>query len=207
MNLRELVEYDLAETLESEDDWGLPVELRDPDGDIQTKTVVCTASDLSFAAADKSMNSTTTDFRDYRLEEDDVLQFSGSSNNTGTYTVASVSENKVTFDESIVNESAGSEIKVVNQNVTLCGQIMYDTLEQVPDTGAQILAHKPVVTLRQTSLVRIPLQTEKNQWLVKIPIKPSRTATKQSYIMGRPGEGGDSIGFIRLYLTQPVQSP
>jgi hypothetical protein len=207
MNHREQVEFDLSETLEDPDAWGLPVELRDPDGDIQTKTVVLAASDLSFAASDNSMNSTTTDLRDPLIDDGDELQFNGSVNNTGTYTVSSIAENKIVFEESITDESAGSEIKVLNLDRPLNGQVIYETLEQQTDTGADVIVHKPVVTLRRSSLIRIPLQTDKNQWYVSIPIKPSQSATKQPYIMDRPSEGGDSIGFIRLYLSKPVQSP
>lgn len=207
MNLREQVEFDLSETLENPDDWGLPVELRDPDGDIQTKTVVGRASDLSFASADNSLNSTTTDLRDPLIDDGDELQFISSVNNTGTYTVSSIEENKIILEESITDESAGTEIKILNTSMPLNGQVMYDTIEQDTDTGVDVIMHKPVVTLRRSSLVRIPVQTEKNQWLVSIPITPSQSATKQPYIMDRPSEGGNSIGFIRLYLSQPVQSP
>jgi hypothetical protein len=206
MNLREQCEHDLELTLESGDDWGLPVELRSPDGVIQSKTVVCTASDISFVASDKSVNSTTTDFRDYRIDVGDELQFSGSSNNTGTYTVSSIAENKMVMEESIVDEAAGSEIKILNLGIPLRGRVVYDTLEENPDTGADIIVHKPIVTLRRTSLIRIPAEDEKNKWLVSIPLTPSTTATLQPYIMGRPLEGGNSIGFIRLYLLKPVQS-
>lgn len=206
MNLRELAERDLGLTLESSNDWGLPVTLRSPDGEIQAYTVVCTASDISFASADSSVNSVTTDFRDYKIDVDDVLQFSGSTGNTSTYTVSSIAENKIVVAESVTTEAAGSEIKIVNQNRPLNGQVMYDTLEVNTDTGVEDLVHKPVVTLRRTSLVRIPLQSEKNQWLVSIPLTPSQTATLQPYIMDRPMESGESIGFIRLYLSKPVQS-
>ena len=207
MNLREQVEYDLGETLEDGvGGWGLPVVLRDPDGVIQTYTVVLTASDISFSSTDNSINSTSTDFRNFRISEDDVLQFNGSTSNTGTYTVSDITENKITFDESITTEAAGSEIKILNQSHPLNGQIIYETIEEAPGTGAEVIVHKPVVTLRRTSLLRVPAQDEKNQWLVQIPIQPSRTATKVNYIMGRPGEGGASIGFIRLYLVKPVQS-
>ena len=117
MNLREQVEHDLGLTLESGDDWGLPVELRSPDGVIQKKTVVCTASDISFAATDRSVNSTSTDFRNFEISDGDELQFSGSVANTGTYTVSSIAENKIILEESVVDEAAGSEVKVINLDV------------------------------------------------------------------------------------------
>jgi len=206
MNLRVTAEKDLGLTLESPDDWGLPVTLRSPDGEMQSYTVVLSADDISFASSDNSVNSTSSDFRDYLIAEDDVLEFSGSIVNTGTYTVTSITENKILVTESVVTESAGSTIKVINQNMPLNGQVMYDTIEQNTDNGMEELVHKPVVTVRRASLSRVPLQTEKNQWLVSIPLTPSPTATLQPYIMDRPSESGESIGFIRLYLSKPVQS-
>lgn len=205
MNLRELVEFDLGETLESGDDWGLPVTLMSPDGEFQDKTVVCSINDISFIAADSSINS-SSDFREKRIKKNDELKFIGSENNTGIYTVIDIDTNKIIVSEPIIDETSSAEIKIVNQNMPLYGQVLYDTLEQNPDTGADMIMHKPVVTLRRTSLVRIPEATERNRWLVSIPKTPSMTAELQPYIVGQPSEGGNSHGFIRLYLTQPLQS-
>jgi len=206
VNLRELVEYDLYETLESGDDWGLPVSLLSPDGEFQDKTVVCSAIDIFFSAVDNSVNSTGTDFREKNIKKEDVVRFLGSENNTSDYTVGSVSERKIFLEESIFDEPSGEIIKILNISMPLNGQVLYDTLEQNPDTGADMIMHKPVVTLRRSSLVRIPEQTERNTWLVSIPKAPSTNAEMQPYIMGYPSEGGNSLGFIRLYLTKPLQS-
>jgi hypothetical protein len=70
----------------------------------------------------------------------------------------------------------------------------------------EVIQHHPVVTLRRSSLARVPLATEKNRWLVRIPTTPSRTATKTTFVLGHPSEDGGSIGFIRLYLTKTVQA-
>jgi hypothetical protein len=86
----------------------------------------------------------------------------------------------------------------------LSGQILYDTRAEEPETGAEIIIHKPVVTLRRTSLDRIPIPGE--DWIVRIPITPSLTATKEDFALERPGEDGGAIGFIRLYLTRVSQS-
>jgi hypothetical protein len=123
VNLREQVEADLAFSLESETDWGLPVILTDPDG----------------------------------------VEYS-----------------------------------------TYYGQILYDTLAVDPATGAQVIVHKPVVTLRVSSLTRVPADGE--NWKVSIPTSPDRTATKETFLLERPSEDGRSIGFIRLYLIRPRQS-
>jgi hypothetical protein len=89
---------------------------------------------------------------------------------------------------------------------TVSGQILYDTVVQDPDTGAIEKVHKPVVTVRISSLARVPLPTERGRWAVKIPITPSRTAPKTTFILEDASEDGGSIGFIRLYLVRPKQS-
>jgi len=85
------------------------------------------------------------------------------------------------------------------------GQVLYDT-RGVDDLGIPISQHMPVVTLRRSSLARVPLATEKERWAVRIPTTPSATATKETFVLGHPSEDGGSIGFIRLYLTKTVQS-
>lgn len=88
----------------------------------------------------------------------------------------------------------------------LGGQILYNTVGLNPETGQEVIVNKPVVSLRITSLERIPQKNEK--WLIKIPITPSRTAEKKEFLLSeiKPNEGGASIGFIRLYLRKAVQS-
>ena len=124
MNLRELAESDLSDTLENPNDFGLPVLLIDPDG----------------------------------VEH-------------GPY----------------------------------YGQVLYDT-RGTDEVGVEITQHAPVVTLRRSSLVRVPLPSEKDLWAVKVPVTPSLTAAKETFVLGHPSEDGGSIGFIRLYLTKTVQS-
>ena len=87
----------------------------------------------------------------------------------------------------------------------LMGQILYDTLVVDPDTGAEMIVHKPVVTLRRSSLEVVPQDGE--DWAVRIPIVPDRTATKETFKLERPLEEGGAIGFIRLYLTRAEQTP
>jgi len=123
MNLREQAEADLAATLEDPGDWGLPVILISPDGEIQE----------------------------------------------------------------------------------LYGQIVYDTRRFDPEIGMDVVVHQPVVTLRRSSLIRVPAAGEK--WAVRIPELPSSTAAKITHAIERAPEGGKSIGFIRLYLTKAIQAP
>lgn len=86
------------------------------------------------------------------------------------------------------------------------GQILYSTKRIDPMTGIETVVKDPIVTLRRSSLARIPLASEKNQWVIRIPVTPSVSADKVSFGLGRPVEDGGSIGFIRLYLTKLAQA-
>jgi len=131
MNLRVQAESDLAQSLESPDEYGLPVVLVAPDGTVY----------------DTSANDPTQ---------------------------------------------------------TLSGQILYDTKRLDPESGLDILVHQPVVTLRRSSLARVPAAGEK--WMVRIPETPNPSATKVTHSIERAPEDGQSIGFVRLYLTKAIQS-
>lgn len=131
MSLRELVEQDLAQSLEDQNEWGLPVVLVAPDG--------------------------------------------------------------VVYDTSVNDPTKA-----------LSGQVLYDTLVDNPETGGEMIVHKPVVTLRRSSLARVPAAGE--TWMVKIPTTPSTTASLETFFLDYPSEEGGSIGFIRLYLTKTKQS-
>ena len=88
----------------------------------------------------------------------------------------------------------------------LMGQILYDTVGADPETGERVVVNNPIVSLRTTSLTRIPKAGER--WAVSIPTTPSTTATKETFVITptRPPEGGASIGFIKLYLQRVAQS-
>lgn len=80
----------------------------------------------------------------------------------------------------------------------LSGQILYDHRVVDSDTGMEHLVNTPVVTLRISSLDRVPQDGE--IWGMKFPLVPDPSAAKTTFILtGRPTEGGASIGFIRLY--------
>lgn len=88
----------------------------------------------------------------------------------------------------------------------LRGQILYDTVAMNPETGEEIVIRMPVVTLRRSSLERIPLAGE--NWIVAIPMTPSESAPLVQHVFSstRPPGGGASVGFIRLYLQQVEES-
>jgi len=90
-----------------------------------------------------------------------------------------------------------------NDDGTLYGRIVYDTIEQDED-GNEVIVHKPMVTLRLSSLARVPENGE--TWVVKIPDGPRDDASVVSYILERAPEDGRSIGYINLYLRKTEQS-
>lgn len=93
-----------------------------------------------------------------------------------------------------------------SDNSTLKGQVLYNTKDVDIDTGLEIVVNNPVVTLRRSSLSRIPVAGEK--WIVKIPKNPSLTDTLINFAIdpSKPPETGQSIGFIKLYLRAVQQA-
>lgn len=84
-------------------------------------------------------------------------------------------------------------------------QVLYDTVRLNPDTGENIVVESPVITLRRSTLARVPAPGE--NWFFEIPETPAELATKVPYMMSpvHPPEGGRSIGFIRIYLQEVEQ--
>lgn len=128
-NLRARIERDLARTIEG--DFGLPVVLVSPDGEIQ----------------DHSANDPTS---------------------------------------------------------LLFGRIDYDRTELDPETGMPVQIKKPMVTLRVSSLTRIPQAGE--NWAVKIPVVPSATAPMVTFFLEQAPRDGGSYAYIKLPLTNLSQS-
>ena len=81
----------------------------------------------------------------------------------------------------------------------LLGQVLYDSVDE-----NEVFSGHPVVTLRISSLTRVPVDGE--NWAVKIPESPSLLGTLITYVLDKPVQHGRSIGFMKLYLTQTVQS-
>ena len=99
----------------------------------------------------------------------------------------------------------GMEVELVDPDGAVyenVGQVLYDTISQDAD-GNQVIDHKPVVTLRRSSLDRVPAPGE--VWAVKIPTTPIAT-TKTTFLLERATEDGGSIGYVKLYLRATVQS-
>jgi hypothetical protein len=104
----------------------------------------------------------------------------------------------------ILVDPAGTEITENVDETTLKGQILYSTT-RIDLTGEPVIVNNPVVSLRRSSLSRVPAPGEK--WFVRIPIDPTEGATIEDFIIDpdRSPEGGRDIGFIRLYLRRAVQ--
>jgi hypothetical protein len=88
---------------------------------------------------------------------------------------------------------------------TLQGQVIYDTMQDNPNTGAEVIVHMPVISVRKSSLDRVPLPGER--WAFEAPVDPSPTAATQWWLAERPREDGGAIGFIRLYGIKMIQEP
>lgn len=87
----------------------------------------------------------------------------------------------------------------------LMAQVLFDTTYEDPETGGVTILEDPVITLRRTSLDRIPEDGE--IWFIRIPTEPREGAPKESYVLSDlPIQGGASLGIVRLYLTKPKQS-
>ena len=123
-NLREQIEADLHESLEGE--WGMPVELTNPDGLTQ-------------------------------------------------------------------------KLSLNNPDEKLRGQCLYFSRQENPATGEMIIVNQPVVTLRISSLIRVPAAGEK--WYIKFATSPRAGSPMRSWVFTptKAPEHGTDIGFIRIY--------
>lgn len=78
------------------------------------------------------------------------------------------------------------------------GLVLYDQRRVNPETGLPIVVHEPVLVLRRSTLTRVPVAGE--TWYVRYPAPPPSTASLRG-VLGpdRAPEGGETIGFVRLY--------
>jgi len=81
----------------------------------------------------------------------------------------------------------------------LGGQVLYFTRQENPVTGEMMIVNQPVVTLRISSLVRVPADGEK--WYIKFPVSHEADADMEDFVFtsDRSKESGTDIGFIRIY--------
>lgn len=89
----------------------------------------------------------------------------------------------------------------------LTGQVLYEIVRDDLERGEKVTYDTPVVSLRRSSLARVPQAGE--PWGVIIPSAPVPGAPTLLYVLSpmRPPEGGASIGYIKLYLQNVEQTP
>lgn len=86
-----------------------------------------------------------------------------------------------------------------NPTELLKGQVLYFSRRMDPETGEAIIVNNPVVSLRISSLYRVPLAGE--NWFIKMPTSPKADAEKENFVFTatRAPEHGTDIGFMRIY--------
>ncbi len=88
----------------------------------------------------------------------------------------------------------------------LKARVDYDKKVVDMETGEELVVGNSHVTLRRSSLSRIPLEGEAG-WKVRLPETPSTTASLVTmFVDERSIQDGKSIGMITLYLTKAVQA-
>lgn len=86
----------------------------------------------------------------------------------------------------------------------LKGQYLNFSRRENPDSGEIMIVNDPVLTLRKSSLIRVPAPGEK--WYIKINDIVSGTIKKYIGNADRSPEHGSDIGFVRIYLQRITNS-
>lgn len=89
------------------------------------------------------------------------------------------------------------------RTIPLTGRVSYAYFKFDADSGAPMRVDNPIVTLRKSSLDRVPKAGE--NWVVQIPEKPDPDAPKKSFFMEHAPRAGDSFQWIQLPLTELAQ--
>ena len=105
-----------------------------------------------------------------------------------------IDPNGIKYD---TDNETGEDLKAI--------QILYDYQVENPDTGVPMTIKEPVVVIALSSLSRVPQPGER--WIINIPLSPSDPYTLSPYMItaDRPPEGGESLGFIRIYPEKADQ--
>lgn len=96
-------------------------------------------------------------------------------------------------DGTVQTKSANDSTKLLK------GQVLYFSQPVDPITGEQTIVNMPVVSLRISSLDRVPANGETS--FIRMPISPVAGAKKVSFVFTgtKAKEHGTDIGFIRIY--------
>ena len=94
---------------------------------------------------------------------------------------------------------------VNNPSERLKGQVLYFSRSENPVTGEPKIVNQPVITLRISSLIRVPQVGE--TWHLRCQTSPRPGAPFQDFVFtpDRSTEDGTDIGFIRIY-PQRIES-
>ena len=86
------------------------------------------------------------------------------------------------------------------------GQIISDRIQKNPDTGEVMAIINPVVSLRRSSLSRVPQSGE--IWYFQMPLDPDPDGELIDFVYdgSEAIRGGRSIGFINIPLSYVKQS-
>jgi hypothetical protein len=99
------------------------------------------------------------------------------------------------------------DTSAIDATKALRGKIRYRPIRVDPETGETIIVPGPVVSIRIRSLQIVPADGE--NWLVKMPVSPEAGAALTDFLLteDRAIERHDDMGFIKLYLQKPEQTP
>ena len=87
----------------------------------------------------------------------------------------------------------------------IMGRLVYDHAEVNAANGETVIVHSPCLTLRTSTLPRVPAFNER--WMIKVP-KSVTDPTASLFFLDadRPPVDSASIGFKKYYLVAGVQS-
>lgn len=87
------------------------------------------------------------------------------------------------------------------------GQLVFDRIEENPDSGEIIVVVNPVAVLRRSSLDVVPENGQ--NWHFRMPLTPDRLADKFDFVLdeSKSISGGKSLGIIRIYMKFVEQKP
>jgi hypothetical protein len=99
----------------------------------------------------------------------------------------------------------GETVNTTADGRPLLGKVRWSQPEVNPETGVAVAVPNPVVTLRRSSLSRVPATGE--NWGVIIPSGPRPGAEPAAYTLDADYaiEGGQTLGKVRLPLVKTKQ--
>jgi hypothetical protein len=149
--------------------------------------------DISFANADSSINTASGDFTDCNPQVGDRIIITGSTNNNGIVTVVSVVASKIVVSETIINESAGADIKIQfagNGDITFTFNQQEYILDCTTGSGVGGRARIALTDSSDTS--------PQENWGYAIPSSGTSAILQQSTSEPSDIDGGFSILFSAL---------